>query len=122
MSAPPVRSPSSLALAYFLPYALYVALGAIGDLRTHAEWLYAARLVLVGGALVWFWRDYLPLRGPRPVGGSLALGAVAGLVGAGLWVALRAPFAAGEHPAWSESAWLARTVGSTVLPPFIEEL
>ncbi len=122
MSCPPARSPSSLALAYLAPYALYVALGALGELRTHAEWLYAARLVLVGGALVWFWREYVPLRGPRPLAGSLALGAAAGLAGAALWVALRAPFAPGDSTPWSDADWLARALGSTLLPPFIEEL
>ena len=118
----PKRSPSSLALAYLLPYALYVALGAVGDLRTHAEWLYAARAVVVGGALAYFWRDYVPLRGPQSPGVSAVVGAAAGAVGAVLWVVLRAPFAAADEPAWSDSDWLARAIGSTLLPPFIEEL
>jgi membrane protease YdiL (CAAX protease family) len=122
MSVPPARSPGSLALAYFLPYALYVSLGALGDPRTHAEWLYGARALAVGGALAFFRRSYLPLRGPRPVGGSLAVGAAAGLVGAALWVALRAPFGGGNTAPWSDADWLARTLGSTLLPPLVEEI
>jgi hypothetical protein len=105
-----------------LPYVLYVLLGALADVRTHAEAIYAARLLAVGGALAFFWRDYLPLHGPRSAAASLALGAVAGVFGAVLWVALRAPFAAGDAGAWSDSAWAARALGSTLLPPFIEEL
>ena len=122
MSDSPARSPSSLALPYAAPYFLYVALGAPADVRTHAEWIYAARFVAVVGALAFFWRDYLPLRGPRSPHVSLALGGAAGLLGAALWVGLRAPFAASDAPAWSDSAWAARALGSTLLPPVVEEL
>ncbi|MFI5314400.1 MAG: type II CAAX prenyl endopeptidase Rce1 family protein [Myxococcota bacterium] len=122
MSDSPARSPSSLAPAYLAPYVAYVALGALADPRAHAELIYAARMLAVGGALAFFWRDYVPLRGPRSPWGSLAYGALAGLSGSALWIALRRPFAAANAPAWSESAWLARAVGSTLLPPFAEEL
>lgn len=122
MSDPPARSPISLALPYAAPYIAYVALGAFADARTHAELIYAARLVAAGGALAFCWRDYLPLRGPRSPWASLALGALAGLAGAALWVALRAPFAAAAAPAWSDSAWAARALGAALLPPFVEEL
>jgi hypothetical protein len=122
MTDSPVRTPRSLALPYALPYVLYVVLGSLADVRTHAEAIYAARLLAVGGALAFFWRDYVPLRGPRSARTSLALGAAAGLLSAALWVALRAPFAAADAPAWSDSAWAARALGATLLPPFIEEL
>jgi membrane protease YdiL (CAAX protease family) len=118
----PARSPSSLALPYVVPYVVYVVLGSLVDVRTHAELIYAARLLAVGGALAFFRRDYLPLRGPRSPWASLALGAAAGLLGAALWVALRARFTAGAAPAWSDSAWAARALGSALLPPFVEEL
>src|SRR5258706_5876953 len=78
----PARSPTSLALPYAAPYLLYVALGSLVDLRTHAEWIYGARVLAGGGALAFFWRDYLPLRGPRSTGGSLAAGAAGGPFGA----------------------------------------
>jgi hypothetical protein len=121
MLDPHARSPGSLLLPYAAPYALYVGLGALVDAHTHAEWLYALRLALVGGALVWFRRDYLPLSGPRSAVSSAALGAAAGLACTALWLVLHAPFER-DAPAWSTSAWLARAVGSTLLPPFIEEL
>jgi hypothetical protein len=122
MSASPARSPSSLALPYAAPYFVYVAVGALSDPRTHAELVYGARLVAVGAALAFYWRDYLPLRGRRSIAGSVAVGAAAGLAGAALWVALVRPFATADAPAWSDSAWLARAVGASLLPPFIEEL
>src|SRR5262245_52138224 len=117
------RSPNALLVPYALPYLAYVAVGALVDPRSHAELAYALRLVVAGGSLAWFWREYLPLTGAKSLRGSLAVGALAGLVGAGLWLALRVPFAeVVAGPAWSTSAWLARLVGATVLPPFIEEL
>src|SRR6266850_3953905 len=118
----PARSPSSLLLPYAAPYVLYVALGSLVDIRTHAEWVYGARVLAGGAALAFFWRDYLPLRGPRSTGGSLAGGAAVGLLGAVLWVALLARFAAADAPAWSDSAWAARALGATLLAPLVEEL
>ena len=122
MSESAARSASSQILPYVLPYFLYVAIGALADPRTHAELAYSARLLAVGGALAFFWREYRPLTGPRAVAGSLFAGVVAGLAGTGLWVALRLPFPAGSPAPWSDSAWLARALGSTALPPFAEEL
>jgi len=118
----PLRTPRSLLWPYALPYLAYVAIGALGDLRSHAEWIYLARLVVVTGLLAWFWRSYLPLRGPKSAPISVAVGALAGVAGLGLWLALRAPFLPDDAPAWSDSAWLGRAVVSTLLPPVIEEL
>jgi len=121
MPEPAARAPASLLVPYAAPYVLYVAIGALADPRAHAEWVYGARLLLVGGSLALFWRRTLPFRGPRALGPSIALGALAGLAGAALWLALRAPFAAGDASAWSDSAWAARALGATLLPPLIEE-
>jgi CAAX protease family protein len=121
MSDPAGRAPASLLVPYAAPYVLWGFFGLWADLRTHAEWIYGARLLAVGAALAWFWPRYLPLRGPRPAAASLGVGALAGLAGTALWVLLRSPFADAE-PAWSESAWAARALGSTLLPPLFEEL
>ncbi|HXZ86226.1 MAG TPA: CPBP family glutamic-type intramembrane protease [Myxococcota bacterium] len=122
MPEPPARTPRSLLTAYLAPYLLYVALGAVLDVRSHAAIVYGARLALVGAALAFFWRDYQPLAGPRSAWGSLALGAVAGLAGTALWVALRAPFASSAAGVWRHAPWEARALGSTLLPPLAEEL
>jgi len=116
------RTPASLLVPYATPYVLYVALGALSSPPANAEWVYTARLVVVGGALAFFWRSYLPLRGPRPAVGSAALGAAAGLAGAALWLALLQPFAHADAAPWSDSAWAARALGATLLPPVFEEL
>lgn len=122
MSDPLDRTPSSLLAAYAAPYFVYVALGALAELPRDAVLVYAARAVAVTAALAWFWRSYRPLRGARPVAGSLALGVVAGLLGAVLWVALLAPFHPADATAWPDPAWAARGLVATALPPVFEEL
>ena len=121
MTALPSQSPRALLLAYALPYLLYVGLGVIFDPQTQPLALYGARAVGVGAALVWASRSWLHIRGPRGIAGSLALGAAAGLAGTALWIALVAPGARTDAVAWGESAWLARAVVATALPPLVEE-
>ncbi|MBM4337755.1 MAG: CPBP family intramembrane metalloprotease [Deltaproteobacteria bacterium] len=121
MSPSPADSPRALLLPYALPYLCYVGLGSVFDVRSEPLQLYGARALVVGAALVWGMRFWLPLRGPKPLGGSLALGGVVGLVGTAVWIALAAPFAPEVAAPWSDSAWLARALVATALPPLIEE-
>jgi membrane protease YdiL (CAAX protease family) len=121
MTALPSQSPRSLLLAYALPYLIYGGLGWVFDRDQQPLALYGARAVVVGVALVWATRSWLPLRGPRGLAGSLALGAAAGLAGTALWIGLVAPGARTDALALSESAWLARAVVATALPPLVEE-
>jgi CAAX protease family protein len=115
-------SPSALLWPYALPYLLYVAIGSLVDVRTHAELVYAARFVVVGGALAWLWPRYLPLRGPRSPAVSVALGAAVGLAATPAWVLLCRIGSPPPDLPWSDAAWAARLLGSTVLPPLVEEL
>jgi len=122
MSDSPARTPTALLPAYLVPYLAYVALGSLADVRTHAPLVYAARLVFAGGSLAYYWRSYPPLAARRSALGSVGLGTAVGLAGTALWIALHAPFARAHAPAWSDSAWLARALGATSLPPLVEEL
>jgi len=121
MSVSPTQSPRALLLAYALPYLVYVGLGSLFDGRSDPLALYGGRAVAVGAALAWGMRAWLPLRGPNGSAGSIALGAGAGLAGTALWIGLVAPFAPTEATAWSDSAWLARALVATTLPPLVEE-
>ncbi len=114
-------SNAQLLVPYLVPYLVYVGVGALPDSLGPAP-PYAARLVLVPLALAWAWRWYGPLRGPRPLVGSVALGAGAGLVGTALWVALSTPFVEPGGEAWDDLAWGLRLLASGALPPVFEEL
>ena len=84
-----------LLLPYAAPYFAYVAVATF--LRAlPPEWNYALRIVVVVGLLIWAWRWYMPLTGPGSTVVSVAWGAVAGVAGTVLWVALLTPFTAGE--------------------------
>lgn len=126
----PVSEPSStpsnrdLLLAYALPYAAYVLLGAL-DAQLGRSGVYVARLVVVPALLAWQWRSYSGITGPGRPWVSCAWGAAAGLAATPLWIGLALPLArAAGIPAepWSEGEWWLRLLGSTALPPIFEEL
>jgi hypothetical protein len=117
----PSESPRALLLAYAAPYMIYVGLGLVFDDRSEPLALYGARALVVGAALLWGARRWLPLRGPRGLPGSVSAGVVAGLAGTALWIALAAPFAPSDALPWDDSAWLARALVATALPPLVEE-
>ena len=121
MSASPAASPRDLLLPYALPYLVYTGLGALFDPRTQPELLQGGRALLVGAAVVWAWRYWRPLSGPKGVAGSIALGALAGVAGAALWIGLVLPFAPQAAEPWPERAWLARALVATVYAPLVEE-
>jgi len=122
VSDPLARTPSSLFAAYAAPYLAYVLVAVPAQLPRDALAVYAARALIVTAALAWFRGSYRPLRGAQPVAGSVALGALAGLVGAVLWIALLHPFRPAEATAWPDPAWAARAVVASALPPVFEEL
>lgn len=115
----PYTSNRTLLLYYLAPYALYVLIPLATDSQ---EIIYALRLLLVPLALVVCWRRYVPLAGPRSVGGSILWGGLAGLVGCALWVALTLPLAPLDiHTPWTPRAFFLRLAAATVLVPVFEE-
>lgn len=111
----------SLLLPYVLPYIAYVLPGAF-DAQLGRSGVYLLRLAIVPLALAWGWRHYAAILGPRNRFASAALGAVVGALGCALWVALALPLAPAGAPAWGDSEWALRALGSSLLPPVFEEL
>ena len=70
-----------LLLPYAAPYLAYAGIASIPRDYLSAEASYLLRLVVVPLLLVWAWRWYCSLRGPRSLAGSILVGAGAGLVG-----------------------------------------
>ena len=107
-----------------------IATGAAID----ARWVYGIGVLVVGGLLAWFWREYGELvRQTRPSAGETGAAAVAGLVVFALWIVLDAPWmrigeaSASFVPVDAQGAlqWpliAVRWIGATLLVPVMEEL
>ncbi len=111
----------ALLLPYLLPYLLYTGIASLPQAWLGPELNYGARLVATAAALVWFWRRYVPLRGPHAPLPSVLIGAAVGLVGTGLWIALLHPFVERGGEAWSATAFWLRTLCAGVVVPLFEE-
>ncbi|OWQ83209.1 CAAX prenyl protease-related protein [Roseateles aquatilis] len=132
---------SPAAWARIVPFALFMLLlalrGAIPETNAWGvdpRWIYGLNLLVVGGALAWYWRGYGELsRQNRPTLREVGLSVIAGLVVFGLWISLDAPWMRlGEATAafvpttpdgrvdWPLIA--IRWIGAALLVPVMEEL
>jgi membrane protease YdiL (CAAX protease family) len=112
-----------LIVPYALPYFVYVGIASIPADVLSGPASYGLRIVLVGALLVWAWRWYCSLTGPRPVAASVAWGVVAGIAGTAAWVALLAPFVSlQDAEPWPMPAFWLRLLAAGALVPVFEEL
>ena len=131
--------PSRAALVRCVPFAAFMLLLALrglmpADGALDARWVYAVSVVVVGGLLVWYWREYGELvRQTLPNAGEAALAAVVGLVVFLLWTRLDAPWMQLAEPTASfvpvdangALIWplvALRWIGATLVVPVMEEL
>lgn len=128
------------ALARIVPFVLFMILLAVRGNWPQAwdfvdpRWLYAASVVIVSGALIWFWRRYQELgRGSGLSIPHWALSIVVGVVVFQLWINLTEPWMMlGEATAGfvpvdenGELIWslvVFRWVGAALMVPIMEEL
>jgi len=132
-----IRSPQ--ALARIVPFALFMLLlalrGALPEQPNFdTRWIYGLSVLLVGGALAWYWRDYGELvRQNWPEPRELALAVGVGLGVFALWIQLDAPWMQLAPPTASfvpldasgALIWplvILRWVGAALLVPVMEEL
>ncbi len=132
---------SSAALRRILPFAAFMAILALrgfapadGRWGFDTRWLYALNLLVVGGLLLAWRREYGELAWPnRPTLPEAALATVVGLVVFGLWVTLTAPWMQIGEPtasfvpvdAQGRLDWpliAVRWLGASLLVPVMEEL
>lgn len=129
------------AIARIAPFALFMLLLALrGSLPTDGtspvdpRWIYGITVLLVGGLLVYFWREYGELSAQNlPTLKEVLLAIVVGVVVFGLWINLDAPIlrlgepSASFKPLDAQGAldWpliVVRIVGAALLVPVMEEL
>ena len=132
---------SRAALLRVLPFAVFmgmlVARGALpddGSAGIDPRWVYGWTVLLVGGLLLWFWREYGELVSQTwPSLSEAALAIVVGVAVFMLWMRLDAPWmrvgeaTAGFRPvdAQGQLMWplvAVRWFGATLLVPVMEEL
>ena len=132
---------SPAARARVIPFAAFMVLlaarGAVpedGSWGIDPRWLYGLTVLIVGGLLAWFWREYgeLVLQ-TLPTLAEAALAVAVGLIVFGLWIHLDAAWmrlgepSAGFVPkdANGQLLWpliAVRWVGASLLVPVMEEL
>lgn len=132
---------SPAALRRIVPFAAFMAILALrgyapvdGRWGFDPRWLYALNLLVVGGLLLAWWRDYGELAAVnRPSWAEAALAVVVGLGVFGLWITLTAPWMQIGAPsarfvpvdAQGRLEWpliAVRWLGATLLVPVMEEL
>ena len=124
-----------------LPFALFMALLSLrawwppqAQALVDARWLYALNLPLVGGLLLWWWREYGELaRQNLPTLREAGLAVAVGLAVCGLWTQLTLPWmqigepSAAYRPMDAAGAldWplvAVRWLGAALVVPVMEEL
>ena len=120
--------------AFMVLLALRGAAPADGGWGVDPRWLYGAKVLLVGGLLVWFWREYGELaRQTLPDAREVLLAVAVGLAVFALWIRLDAPWmrigvpSADFVPLGADGAlqWplvAVRLLGAVLLVPVMEEL
>ncbi len=111
-----------LMIPYFAPYFAYVGIASLFQNILPIEVNYIFRLIVVPGLLVWAWKWYLPLTGPKSLVGSFVFGVGFGLVGLVLWCVLYAPFTQPDTTAWSTSGFYLRLISASLVVPVFEEI
>ena len=132
---------SRAALVRIVPFAAFMVLLALrgslppeGAFGLDPRWVYGLTVLVVGGLLAWFWREYGELvTQTLPSVSEAALAVVVGAVVFGLWISLDAPWmrlgeaSAGFIPTDAQGRLMwpliaVRWVGASLLVPVMEEL
>jgi hypothetical protein len=111
-----------LMIPYFAPYFAYVGIASVFQNLIPMEINYVLRLIAVPVLLVWAWRWYVPVSGPKSLAGSFVYGVGFGLLGLVLWCVLYAPFTEPDTTAWSTSGFYLRLISASLVVPVFEEM
>jgi hypothetical protein len=111
-----------LLLPYLVPYVAFVVIASLpAGLLTQA-WRSSIQIILTTGALFWYWKYFVPIKGPKSPSVSVIIGIPAGILGAILWVLLLKPFVDPAGTPYSNYAFALRMGAVGLLVPVFEEL
>ena len=111
-----------LFLPYGAPYFAYVGIASLSQDRLPAHISYILKLIIVPLLLVWAWKWYVPVTGPKKIAGSFFYGIVFGLIGLAVWCLLLAPFIDISGDPWNRSDFFLRLFSASLIVPVFEEL
>ncbi len=111
-----------LVLPYFLPYGVFVAIALLPSGQLTQEWIYFIQIMLTTIAMFWYWKRYVPIKGPKSPSVSIYVGIAAGILGAIIWALLLTPFVDPTGKPYSNCAFALRMVSAGLLVPIFEEL
>jgi len=113
---------SDLLLPYFAPYVVFVIIATLPAGLLTPAWRNSLQIVLTIIPLLWYWKYYVPFKGPKSPLVSVLIGIPAGVLGAVLWVLLLRPFVDPAGEPYSNCAFVLRMVAAGLLVPIFEEL
>ena len=122
MNRPLQSTNRALLIPYLAPYGVYVVIGSFLGEGMSPEWNYALRILATTPLIIWAWRRYVPLIGPKSGWASAGIGILAGFAGAVLWIALKQPFFSGGGSELGNLAFSLRLGATGFLVPIFEEL
>ncbi len=111
-----------LLIPYGVPYFAYVGIASLAQGRIPAEINYLLKIIIVPLLLVWAWKWYAPLTGPKKISGSIFYGIVFGIAGLAVWCLLLAPFIDIPGEPWARSDFFLRLFAASLIVPVFEEL
>lgn len=112
-----------LLLPYAAPYLAFVFIATFFTDSISTELNYLFRIIFTTTLLVWGWKWYIPLNGPRSIAASIGYGILFGLVGVVVWLLLLAPFIQAEEiTPWSLSSIILRLIAAGLIVPLFEEI
>ena len=112
-----------LILPYSLPFLIYVFFASVFKNHIPIELNYILSMIVYLSALVWAWKWYIPVTGPKSSFTSVILGIAAGVVGAFIWIIMLIPFSNPiDNEVWTDAAFILRVLAAGFLVPVFEEI
>lgn len=112
-----------LIIPYVMPYFAYVLIASLFEKNIPIEYSYASRLIIVPLIMIWAWKFYFPIIGPKPVYSSVITGIGAGFFCFAIWIFLIYPFVdKSSNMSWSNTAFILRTISAGFIVPVFEEI